>query len=107
MSIIAIPFFALARFAEPGSGLDRPFIRSGLLRVAIPTGVVLGSLDEARAAGLVVVQAGPPCGFVSGAAKELPIDETFDGNNGMFPARQPIIGKPGTAQGQSAGGQIR
>ena len=54
-----------------------------------------------------VVQAGPPCGFVSGAAKELPIDETFDGNNGMFPARQPIIGKPGTAQGQSAGGQIR
>ena len=44
MSIIAIPFFALARFAEPGSGLDRPFIRSGLLRVAIPSGVVLGGL---------------------------------------------------------------
>lgn len=43
-SIFAIPFFALARFAEPGSGLDRPLIRTGLFRVAIPVGLVLGTL---------------------------------------------------------------
>ena len=44
VSIIAIPFFALARFAEPGHGLDQPLIRTGLMRVAIPAGVVLGTL---------------------------------------------------------------
>ena len=43
-SIFAIPFFALARFAEPGSGLDRPLVRTGLFRVAIPVGLVLGTL---------------------------------------------------------------
>ena len=43
-SIVAIPFFALARFAEPGSGLDRPLVRTGLFRVAIPVGLVLGTL---------------------------------------------------------------
>jgi len=45
MSIIAIPLFALARFAEPSSGLDRPLIRNGLVRVAVPVGLVLGSLS--------------------------------------------------------------
>jgi hypothetical protein len=50
ISIVAIPLFALARFAEPGSGLDRPVIRSGL-RVAIPVGVVLGT-----ATGLAVAR---------------------------------------------------
>jgi hypothetical protein len=44
VSIIAIPLFALARFAEPGHGLDEPLIRNGLVRVAIPAGVVLGTL---------------------------------------------------------------
>jgi hypothetical protein len=44
VSIIAIPFFALARFAEPGHGLDEPLIRTALVRVAIPAGAVLGSL---------------------------------------------------------------
>ncbi|MCU1450101.1 MAG: hypothetical protein JWP02_2271 [Acidimicrobiales bacterium] len=44
VSIIAIPFFALARFAEPGHGLDEPLIRTALMRVAIPAGVVLGTL---------------------------------------------------------------
>ena len=44
VSIIAIPFFALARFAEPGHGLDEPLIRTGLVRVAIPAGAVLGTL---------------------------------------------------------------
>ena len=44
VSIIAIPLFALARFAEPGKGLDEPFIRNGLVKVAIPAGAVLGTL---------------------------------------------------------------
>src|SRR5438309_6932868 len=43
-SIIAIPLFALARFAEPGHGLDEPMIRDGLLHVAVPAGGVLGLL---------------------------------------------------------------
>jgi hypothetical protein len=42
-SIIAIPFFALARFTEPGHGLDEPFIRNGLLHVAVPVGALLGT----------------------------------------------------------------
>ena len=41
-AVLAIPLFALARFAEPGQGLDRPFIRNGLLRVALPAGLVVG-----------------------------------------------------------------
>jgi hypothetical protein len=40
-SIIAIPLYALAS-VEPGSGIDRPFIREGLFEIAIPVGVVLG-----------------------------------------------------------------
>jgi hypothetical protein len=44
ISIIAIPFFALARFADPGKGLDQPFIRTALTKVALPAGIVLGSL---------------------------------------------------------------
>jgi hypothetical protein len=43
VSIIAIPLFALARFAEPGKGLDEPLIRTGLVNVAIPAGLVLGT----------------------------------------------------------------
>jgi hypothetical protein len=49
VSIIAIPLFALARFAEPGKGLDEPLIRNGLVKVAIPAGAVLGTV-----AGLLV-----------------------------------------------------
>jgi len=44
ISIIAIPFFALARFAEPAKGLDQPLIRTGLTKIALPAGIVLGSL---------------------------------------------------------------
>ena len=44
ISIIAVPFFALARFAEPGKGLDEPIIRTVLTKVALPVGLVLGSL---------------------------------------------------------------
>jgi len=49
ISIIAVPFFALARFADPGSGLDKPFIRNALTVVALPVGLILGSV-----AGLAV-----------------------------------------------------
>jgi branched-subunit amino acid permease len=44
ISIVAIPFFALARFADPGKGLDQPLIRNALTRVALPAGILLGSL---------------------------------------------------------------
>ena len=44
ISIISVPFFALARFAEPGKGLDEPLIRNVLTKVALPAGLVLGSL---------------------------------------------------------------
>jgi hypothetical protein len=49
ISIVALPFFALARFADPGQGLDQPFIRTALTKVALPAGLILGSL-----AGLAV-----------------------------------------------------
>jgi hypothetical protein len=42
-SLLAIPFYALARFAEPGQGLDRPFIRDGITRFALPAGVLIGA----------------------------------------------------------------
>ena len=44
VSIIAIPLFALARFADPSNGLDDPLIRTGLVKVAIPAGADLGTL---------------------------------------------------------------
>jgi hypothetical protein len=47
VSIIAIPFFALARFAEPGNGLNEPLVRTGLVKVAIPAGLVLGAITGA------------------------------------------------------------
>ena len=38
--LIAIPFYTLASF-EP-NGLGRPIIRTGLFRIALPVGVVVG-----------------------------------------------------------------
>ena len=38
--LIAIPFYTLASF-EP-NGLDRPIVRTGLFRIALPVGVLLG-----------------------------------------------------------------
>lgn len=38
--LIAIPFYTLASF-EP-NGLDRPVVRTGLFRIALPVGAVLG-----------------------------------------------------------------
>lgn len=60
--------------------------------------------DTGVAAG--IVQAGPAGGFVSRAAKQLPVDEAFHPDDGVVPASQPILGEPGTAQGQGTGGQI-
>ena len=41
VALTALPLFAFARFVEPGSGLDRPVIRSGL-RLVIPVSVLAG-----------------------------------------------------------------
>ena len=38
--LIAIPFYTLASF-EP-NGIDRPIVRTGLFRIALPVGLVLG-----------------------------------------------------------------
>jgi hypothetical protein len=47
IAIVAIPLFALARFAEPGRGLQRPVIRDNLLHFALPAGAALGLLAGA------------------------------------------------------------
>ena len=39
--LIAIPFYTLASF-EPNGGVDRPIIRTGLFRIALPAGAVVG-----------------------------------------------------------------
>jgi hypothetical protein len=47
-ALIAIPLYALAS-TDPRHGVDRPFIRAGLVRVALPVAVALGA-----AAGVAV-----------------------------------------------------
>jgi hypothetical protein len=47
VAIVAIPLFALARFAEPAQGLQRPVIRDNLVRYALPAGLVAGTLAGA------------------------------------------------------------
>ena len=46
VALTAVPLFAFARFVEPGSGLDRPMIRSGL-RLVIPVSVVVATVAAA------------------------------------------------------------
>lgn len=41
-SIVAIPLFIVAS-TEPGSGLNRDLVRTGLFKVALPFGVVVGT----------------------------------------------------------------
>jgi hypothetical protein len=41
-SIVAIPLFLLAQVLEPGSRIDHPFLREGLLVWALPIGIVIG-----------------------------------------------------------------
>lgn len=40
--LIAIPIYLVASFES--NGLDRPIIRTGLFRVALPVGIVVGSI---------------------------------------------------------------
>ncbi|HSP04250.1 MAG TPA: hypothetical protein VLR27_12145 [Acidimicrobiales bacterium] len=47
--LIAIPFYTLASF-EP-NGIDRPVVRTGLFKVALPVGLLVG-LASGVAAGL-------------------------------------------------------
>ena len=47
-SIVAIPLFIVAS-TEPGSGLNRDLVRTGLFKIAVPFGVVTGT-----AAGVLV-----------------------------------------------------
>lgn len=42
VGLVALPLFFLARALEPGRGVGRPLIRTGLLQVAIPAGVLVG-----------------------------------------------------------------
>lgn len=41
--VIAIPLYTLASFES--NGLSRPFIRTGLFRVALPVGLVMGAVS--------------------------------------------------------------
>lgn len=41
-SIVAIPLFLLAQIIEPGSRIDHPFLRDGLLVWALPIGLLFG-----------------------------------------------------------------
>jgi hypothetical protein len=62
-SIIAIPMYALASF-EPGKGLQRDTVRTGLLVVALPFGVLMGLVS-----GIVV-------GVWKARGGHLPTDRT-------------------------------
>jgi hypothetical protein len=62
-SIVAIPMFIVAS-TEPGSGLDRDLVRTGLFKVALPFGVI---------SGLVV---GVAVGVWYGRGGRLPTDRT-------------------------------
>lgn len=62
-SIIAIPLYIVAS-TEPGSGLDRSLVRTGLFKVALPFGLVAGTI-----AGVVV-------GTWYGRGGRLPTDRT-------------------------------
>lgn len=43
--VIAIPFYTLASFES--NGFDRPIVRTGLLRIALPVGAVIGVVTGA------------------------------------------------------------
>jgi hypothetical protein len=45
--VVAIPFFALARFAEGQSGLGRPSVRDNLLTWTLPVSLVAGAVGGA------------------------------------------------------------
>jgi hypothetical protein len=49
VALVAVPLFFFARATDPATGLDRPFVRGGLLSVAVPVGIVLGLAAAALA----------------------------------------------------------
>ena len=61
-SIIAIPLYLLAQ--SDSSGLDRPFIRDGFFKVALPAGLLVGTL------------VGAAVGVWYGRGGHLPTDRT-------------------------------
>jgi hypothetical protein len=50
IATVALPLFAFARVTEPEHGLNRPFVHTGLVDVAVPVGVVAGAVTGAVAA---------------------------------------------------------
>ncbi len=46
--LIAIPFYTLASF--DANGMDRPIIRTGLFRIALPVGALIGAVSGASIA---------------------------------------------------------
>jgi len=62
-SIVAIPLFIVAS-TEPGSGLNRDLVRTGLFKVALPFGVISG------------LTAGIAVGIWYGRGGRLPRDRT-------------------------------
>ena len=42
--LVALPLFFFAQAVDPARGTGRPFIRDGLVRVAIPVAVAVGAL---------------------------------------------------------------
>lgn len=42
VGLFALPLFGLAQALEPGQGVDRPFIRTGLFAVALPAAALVG-----------------------------------------------------------------
>ena len=63
-ALVAIPLYTLAQ-ADP-NGLDRPFIRTGFFRVALPVGAALG------------VAAGTVVGLWYGKGGRLPDHRSFE-----------------------------
>jgi hypothetical protein len=44
IAIVAMPLYLVARAADPTKGLDDPTVRDGLVGVAIPFGLVIGTV---------------------------------------------------------------
>ncbi|MDQ1438823.1 MAG: hypothetical protein QOK43_2452 [Acidimicrobiaceae bacterium] len=50
LSVVALPLFFFARAADPAHGTGRPFIRTGLVQVAVPVGLAVAATAGALAA---------------------------------------------------------
>jgi hypothetical protein len=45
--VVALPLFGFARMVEPGRGVGRPGIRTGLVRIAVPLAFVVSGVAAA------------------------------------------------------------